>query len=82
MFDITLESISLLTYFIVFVSGVIICFTPCIYPILPVIVGYIGGSEIKTKREGFIRSLSYVLVWEQWLLLAGLYSVLFRITSG
>ncbi|MCG2711284.1 MAG: sulfite exporter TauE/SafE family protein, partial [Candidatus Omnitrophica bacterium] len=60
MFQMTLENISLLTYFIVFVSGIIICFTPCIYPILPVIVGYIGGSEIKTKREGFIRSLSYV----------------------
>jgi len=70
MFEITLENISSLTYFIVFVSGIIICFTPCIYPILPVIVGYIGGAEIKTKREGIVRSLSYVLG------LALVYSVL------
>lgn len=70
MFQITLENISLLTYFIVFTSGIIICFTPCIYPILPIIVGYIGGSEITTKRDGFIRSLSYVLG------LALVYSVL------
>ena len=58
---ITLENISFFTYIVVFMSGIVICFTPCIYPILPVIVGYIGGSEIKTKKEGFIRSLSYVL---------------------
>lgn len=70
MFQIALENISLLTYFIVFASGIIICFTPCIYPILPVIIGYIGGSEITTKRDGFIRSLSYVLG------LAFVYSVL------
>ncbi|MFH1092654.1 MAG: cytochrome c biogenesis protein CcdA [Candidatus Omnitrophota bacterium] len=60
MTQIALENISLLTYFIVFASGFIICFTPCIYPILPVIVGYMGGSELTTKREGVIRSLSYV----------------------
>ncbi len=61
MFQITLENISFLTYLIVFVSGFLICFTPCIYPILPIIVGYIGGAEIKTKKEGFVRSLSYVV---------------------
>ncbi|MCK4993665.1 MAG: sulfite exporter TauE/SafE family protein [Candidatus Omnitrophica bacterium] len=61
MQQITLENISFFTYLVVFVSGVIICFTPCIYPILPVLVGYIGGADIKTKREGFVRSLSYVL---------------------
>ncbi len=70
MQQISLENISFLTYFIVFVSGIVICFTPCIYPILPVIVGYMGGAEIKTKKEGFIRSLSYVLG------LALVYSVL------
>jgi thiol:disulfide interchange protein DsbD len=61
MFEITLENISLLTYVIVFVSGVLICLTPCIYPILPVLVGYIGGSEINSRKQGFIRSLSYIL---------------------
>lgn len=61
MFEITLENISLFSYLIVFLSGVIICFTPCIYPILPVIIGYIGGADIKNRKEGFFRSLSYVL---------------------
>ena len=57
----SLENISLLTYLAVFSFGVLICFTPCVYPIMPVIVGFIGGSEVKTKTQAFLRSLSYVL---------------------
>jgi len=57
----SIENISLLTYGIVFFSGIFICFTPCVYPMLPIIISYIGGSEINSRKEVFIRCLSYVL---------------------
>lgn len=57
----SLENISIATYLITFFFGILVCATPCVYPIIPVIVGYIGTAEIKSKREGFLRSLSYIL---------------------
>lgn len=61
MFQFSLENITLFTYLSVFFAGIFICLTPCVYPILPVVVGYLGGGkQIKTKGEAFTRSLSYV----------------------
>ncbi|MFH2137958.1 MAG: cytochrome c biogenesis protein CcdA [Candidatus Omnitrophota bacterium] len=60
MFDISLENITGLTYVLVFLVGILMCFTPCVYPIIPVVAGYIGGAETKTRKEAFVRSLSYV----------------------
>ncbi|MFH1460660.1 MAG: cytochrome c biogenesis protein CcdA [Candidatus Omnitrophota bacterium] len=57
----SLETITLWTYFSVFFFGIIICFTPCVYPVIPVIIGYLGATETKTKRQGFLKSISYVL---------------------
>jgi len=56
-----LENISILTYLIAFFFGILVCATPCVYPIIPVIVGYMGATEIKSKKEGFLRSLGYIL---------------------
>lgn len=60
-YQFSLEQISVFTYVIVFFAGIFICATPCVYPIIPVIVGYLGAAQIKTKKEGFLRSLCYVL---------------------
>ncbi|MBP9854641.1 MAG: sulfite exporter TauE/SafE family protein [Candidatus Omnitrophica bacterium] len=47
---------------IVFWSGVLVSFTPCIYPILPITASFIAGANTKgTKRMGFVISLFYVL---------------------
>ena len=59
--DISLEQVSILTYLAVFATGILMCFTPCVYPLMPVIIGYLGGSEVKTRKEGFLRAVSYVL---------------------
>lgn len=67
---VSLENISLLTYGITFLIGLFICFTPCVYPVIPLIVGYLGGAKLKDKKEAFFRSLSYVLG------MAGVYTVL------
>lgn len=49
-------------YFIVFGWGVLVSFTPCVYPIMPIVAGAIAGMNTKGSRFlGFAVSLVYVL---------------------
>jgi len=49
-------------YVVVFWAGVLVSFTPCLYPIIPITIGFIGGVNTQgTKIKGFIISLIYVL---------------------
>ncbi len=51
-----------LDYFVVFWGGVLVSFTPCVYPVLPLTASYIAGINTKgTKWFGFFLSLIYVL---------------------
>ena len=59
--DIPLDQVSILTYLLVFAAGILISFTPCVYPIMPVIIGYLGGAEITSRKESFLRAVSYVM---------------------
>jgi len=56
-----IQSTSILAYPIVLLGGVVTSFTPCVYPVLPIIVGYIGGQGKGSKLSGLILSSSYVL---------------------
>ncbi|MBL7084624.1 MAG: sulfite exporter TauE/SafE family protein [Candidatus Omnitrophica bacterium] len=56
-----LTDISAITYLVVFIGGVATSFTPCIYPLIPIIVGVIGSSQEKSRGRNFILSFSYVL---------------------
>lgn len=48
-------------YFIVFWAGVLVSFTPCLYPLLPVTAGIIGGINTQgSRRRGFVLSVVYV----------------------
>ena len=42
-------------------GGLLTSFTPCVYPIIPILVGYVGAKSEKSKRRGFILSLLFVL---------------------
>jgi thiol:disulfide interchange protein DsbD len=57
----SLETGSILAIFIVFAAGVLTSLTPCVYPMIPVTVTYIGGSSVGSKRKGFVLSLFFVL---------------------
>lgn len=49
-------------YFIVFGWGILVSFTPCLYPVMPLTASYIGGINTQgSKLYGFILSLLYVL---------------------
>src|SRR4030042_6580105 len=60
-FEAYLQAGSVLAYAAVFAGGVLISFTPCVYPVLPITVVYSGGRSQGSKARGFILSLSYVL---------------------
>lgn len=44
-----------------FVAGILSSFSPCILSTLPLVIGYIGNSEVQDKKRGLIYSLTFVL---------------------
>jgi cytochrome c-type biogenesis protein len=44
----------------VFLAGVLVSFNPCIYPLLPITVAYIGANSADSRLKGFGLSLVYV----------------------
>jgi len=61
MLNTTLGSGSVLVYVILFAGGVVAGFTPCVYPVLPLTVGYVGSQASGKKAMAFVLSLSLVL---------------------
>ncbi|MCM8789620.1 MAG: sulfite exporter TauE/SafE family protein [Candidatus Omnitrophica bacterium] len=52
--------ISLLRYLQAFIGGVVISFTPCVYPLIPIIIGSIGIKDgITSKIKGLYLSFTY-----------------------
>jgi len=52
---------SFLAYPLVFLSGILISFTPCLYPLIPITVGFIGASGVNSTKKSFLLSLAYIL---------------------
>ncbi len=49
-------------YFAAFAGGVLVSFSPCVYPVMPITAGFIAGVNTRgTKLMGFFISLIYVL---------------------
>ncbi len=49
-------------YMIAFWGGVLVSFSPCVYPVLPVTAGFVAGFNTRgTQWMGFVISLVYVL---------------------
>lgn len=56
-----LDQGSWLAFVLVFLGGVLASFTPCVYPMIPITISYIGGSAKGNPAKGFVLSLWYVL---------------------
>jgi thiol:disulfide interchange protein DsbD len=56
-----LQAGSPLAYAIAFLGGILVSFTPCVYPVLPVTVGYIGSRTGGSRRHAFLLSASYAV---------------------
>lgn len=59
-----LSASSLLAYPAAFVAGLLISFTPCVYPVIPIQLGFIGGQTAKdmdsSRSRGFALSVLFV----------------------
>ena len=47
-------------YLLTLAAGIITSFTPCVFPVIPIIVGYIGTQQVKSRTKAFLLSLAYV----------------------
>jgi cytochrome c-type biogenesis protein len=51
----------LLAFFLLFLAGILTSFSPCIFSMMPIIVGYIGGYGGNSRSRGFLLSSMFVL---------------------
>jgi thiol:disulfide interchange protein DsbD len=49
-----------LAFLAAYIGGVVVGFTPCTYPLIPVTVGFIGAQGSASKLRGFFLSVFYV----------------------
>ncbi len=55
-----MESGSIVAYVVALGAGILTSFTPCVYPVIPITIGYIGAKSAGSRGKGFLLSLSYV----------------------
>jgi thiol:disulfide interchange protein DsbD len=60
----------------VFLGGVLVSFTPCVFPLLPITIAYIGAGSCNSKIKGFSLSLVYVTGFSTTYACLGLIAVL------
>lgn len=56
-----LNEISPFAYLVSFLGGVWASFTPCIYPIIPILIGVIGAKSTQSRVQGFQLSSAFVV---------------------
>jgi len=59
--EVYMQGSFILAYLAVYFAGILVSFTPCVYPVIPINVAYIGGQSSGSKMKGFVLSLFYVL---------------------
>lgn len=74
-----------LDYLFAFLGGLLLSFTPCVYPLIPISIGYIGINAAGSKLKAFALSLTYVtgiaLTYSVLGLLASLTGRIFGVIS-
>ena len=65
-----------LAFVAVFLAGVLVSFTPCVYPVIPLTLGFIGARSAGSRWKGFVLSLFYVLGMALMYAVLGLFASL------
>ena len=52
---------SLLLFLLIFLGGFLMSLSPCVYPVIPIIMGYVGTRSGTSKLRGFSLSLVFVV---------------------
>jgi cytochrome c-type biogenesis protein len=56
----SLQNISFLSYVLVFIGGIITSIGPCNVAMIPLVIGFVGGSGKQTRSRSFALSLTFV----------------------
>ena len=56
-----LNRASFLLFLLVFAAGFLASLTPCVYPVIPIVMGYVGARSQGRRLKGFVLSLFFVL---------------------
>jgi cytochrome c-type biogenesis protein len=67
-----LEAGSLLGILLVFLGGIVTSIGPCNVAMIPLVIGYVGGSGIQTRRRAFVLSLTFTIGLALTFMLLGL----------
>lgn len=59
--DAYLQGAFYMAIFAAYLGGVLASFTPCVYPVIPITVAYIGARSSDSRTKGFMLSIIYVL---------------------
>jgi thiol:disulfide interchange protein DsbD len=59
--SVTLPESFFLAYLTVYLGGVLVSFTPCVYPVVPITIAFIGARGGTSRGRGFLLSVVYVL---------------------
>ncbi|MEW6456161.1 MAG: protein-disulfide reductase DsbD [Acidobacteriota bacterium] len=60
-FEEKLNKGSIISIFLAFISGILTAFTPCVFPLIPLIIAYVGARSTESKFKGFTLSTFLVL---------------------
>jgi cytochrome c-type biogenesis protein len=55
-----LQRISILSYFLVFTGGIVTSIGPCNVAMIPLVIGFVGGSGKLSRKRSFALSLSFI----------------------
>ena len=56
-----LQTAPLLALGLAFLGGLATSFTPCVYPIIPITVTFIGARGVTSRTQAFVLSMLYAL---------------------
>lgn len=78
----TLQTVSLWSYVLVFVGGIITSLGPCNVATVPLIVGFVGGAKTTSRGRAFALSLTFAVGLALTFMLLGVVAALIGIVMG